>query len=491
VQRRAAAVIAFLACLLTGASARADAPPTLSVAAAGGAPTFVQGHRGTLTFAVTDAGRDTSAGDTVSVHVAAPAGLTLTGLGEHGDPLSPTTWQCAAQLDGSGTCTSTVPISGSTAPAIDATFAVGAAATPGTVPIGLSSSDGADVDVATTQLAYAIAPASTLVFASPAVSGSTTAPAILGPMTLVVKDASGNLRSVDSATTVTLSSSSAGGGFATSAGGAATTTLTIPPGASSASFFYADTLPGVPRLIASAPGLFAAGQVETVTLGPAAQVAFTSAPASGVASGAATLGPIAVQVQDAYANPVPVGGETIVHLSTSSAHGWFAATRGGAHVTSVVIPSAASSAVLWYGDTAGGTPILRASIDGLATAEQGATVSGGSGLGASSVALKPRLTLTVSPHSPLRYRSRSRWVTLTAHVAGAGPTPGGTVTFTTGPHALCTRRLLRAGATRCRIHVATALRANGLHPLSAAYSGSASYAARVVTVHYRVRRVRG
>lgn len=485
----AATLLACLTCLLAAGPALAGPAPALSVTTSG-PPTFVQGKTGLITFAVVNADGDTSPSDVVSVHVVAPAGLTLTGLSEHGSPLSPTMWQCSAQLDGSGICTNTQPISGASAPPIDATFAVGASATPGSVPVALSSSDPGDVDVASTPLAYTIAPPYTLVFWSPAVSGPTTAPAILGPITLLVQDASGNLRSVDAATTVTLSSSSSSAAFATSAGGAPVTTLTIPAGASRVDFFYGDTVPGVPRLIASAPGLFAAGQVETVSLGPAAQVAFTSAPAAGAASGAATLGPITVQVQDAYGNPVAVAGATVVRLSTSSAHGWFAAKRGGAHAASVLIAAQSSSASFWYGDTAGGTPTLRAVVDGLQAASQTASLTGGSGVDASSAPLTPKLRLTVTPRSPLRYRSRSRRVTLTARLTWRRAIPTGTVTFDAGPHALCVRRVLRAGATRCRVRVAASIGIAGRHTLTAIYSGSTSYAARVVTLHYRVVPVR-
>ncbi len=473
-------------CLVAPASALAG-DPSLSVTSSGPAATFVQGRAGELvSFAVVNAGADTSAGDVVSVRVVAPPGLTLTSLTEHDSPLSPTTWQCAAQVDGSGICTTAQTLSGASAPAIDARFTVGPSATSGSVLVALSTSVTTDAVVASTPLAYTIAAPYTLVFSSPMVSGPTTAPAILGPITLAVRDAVGNPRTVDAATTVSLTSTSAGATFAASAGGAPVTTLTIAAHTSGVSFFYGDTLPGLPRLIASAPALFAAGQVESVVLGPAAQIAFTTAPTAGEASGAATLGPIAVQVRDAYDNPVALADGAAVALSTSSAHGWFAAKRGGAHVTAVNVAPGSASASFWYGDTAGGTPVLTATVDGLQSARQGASLTGGPGVAATGTRSAPTLALTVTPRSTLRYRSRLRTVRLTAHLSGSAGVPTGTVTFASGRRTVCARRPLRAGVATCRVHVVSSIGTGGRHVLSATYAGSAVYTAWATTVHYRV-----
>ena len=62
--------------------------------------------------------------------------------------------------------------------------------------MALSTSVVTDAVVASTPVPYTIAPPYTLVFSSPVVVGPTTAPAILGPITLAVRDAVGNARTV-------------------------------------------------------------------------------------------------------------------------------------------------------------------------------------------------------------------------------------------------------------------------------------------------------
>jgi hypothetical protein len=155
------------------------------------------------------------------------------------------------------------------------------------------------------------------------------------------------------------------------------TSATIVQGTSSVSFFYGDTKAGTPTLSASG-SLITATQQETVTPLAASKFAFTNAAASGSASSSANLGPITVQEQDSFGNPVTAGsGGTLVSLSsTSTGTKVFSRTSGGASVPSVTIAQGSSTASFFYGDTKAGTPTLTAS--GLLTSgTQQETISAG------------------------------------------------------------------------------------------------------------------
>ena len=87
------------------------------------------------------------------------------------------------------------------------------------------------------------------------------------------------------------------------------------------------------------------------------KLAFTSNSLTGTASGSASLGPITVQEEDAYGDPVPTTTPVTVSLSSSSTGpNEFAAASGGAAITSVTIPANSSSATFYYGDTKAGSP---------------------------------------------------------------------------------------------------------------------------------------
>ena len=115
-----------------------------------------------------------------------------------------------------------------------------------------------------------------LVITSPAVTGSATASPDLGPITVELVTAGGTPAATG--VTVQLSSSSTGASeFAATAGGSPVTTIVIPPGASAATFYYGDEAAGQPVITATAAGVSAGTQPETVTAGPAAGLSFTDA----------------------------------------------------------------------------------------------------------------------------------------------------------------------------------------------------------------------
>ncbi|MGX5714794.1 hypothetical protein [Arthrobacter sp. MAHUQ-56] len=87
---------------------------------------------------------------------------------------------------------------------------------------------------------------------------------------------------------------------------------------------------------------------------------------AGTASSAALLGPVTLQRQDAYGNPV-TAGTTAISLASSSATGSFSASANGAKATSVSIAAGAVSASFFFGDTKAGTATITAAATGLSS----------------------------------------------------------------------------------------------------------------------------
>jgi hypothetical protein len=219
--------------------------------------------------------------------------------------------------------------------------------------------------------------ATILVITSPPISGAASSAASLGPFTVTEEDGFGSPAPAPAGgTQVALSSTSAEGVFAGTDDGPAVTSVTLPPGASSASFYYGDTAVGTPTLTVATPHLESTGQEETVNPGAPAELVVTSSPVAGTTSAAANVGPITVTEEDAYGNeaPAPSGGETLF-LASSSPTGVFAASQGGAAITSVAIPAGSTSVSFYYGDTTAGSPEITAGAEDLTTADQTETVA--------------------------------------------------------------------------------------------------------------------
>jgi hypothetical protein len=115
----------------------------------------------------------------------------------------------------------------------------------------------------------------------------------------------------------------------------------------------------------------------TVTAAAAATFAITSAPVSGAASSSATLGPITIQRQDGFGNPVTAPTSVTVNLASNSAGTKvFATSSGGAAITTATIPPGASSVTVYYGDTKAGTPTITVT-GSLTSATQTETIAAG------------------------------------------------------------------------------------------------------------------
>jgi hypothetical protein len=113
----------------------------------------------------------------------------------------------------------------------------------------------------------------------------------------------------------------------------------------------------------------AASSSFTVSANTANKLVFiTTVTGNQTASSTAAIGPLAVQVQDSYGNPVTNTGSSVtLTLSTSSTGTsghtpFFTTTSGGSSTSAVTIANGAStSSNFYYSDTLAGTPTLMAS----------------------------------------------------------------------------------------------------------------------------------
>ncbi|TMB89280.1 MAG: hypothetical protein E6J45_10420, partial [Chloroflexi bacterium] len=85
-------------------------------------------------------------------------------------------------------------------------------------------------------------------------------------------------------------------------------------------------------------------------------------------------------MRDQYGNPVVVGTDTTVALSSTSSGALFATVAGGTPVTSVTINAGSSTQGFYYGDTKAGSPTITASSSGLTSATQAETITAGAAI---------------------------------------------------------------------------------------------------------------
>ncbi|MGO4692122.1 hypothetical protein [Glaciibacter sp. 2TAF33] len=129
-------------------------------------------------------------------------------------------------------------------------------------------------------------------------------------------------------------------------------------------------------LLAAGTGLVGAtSPAFAVTAGAAATMAFTTSAVSGSASATASLGPLTVQVLDAFGNATvaPAGGISLSFASTSTGVAVFSPTPQGA-AAPVGIAAGASSATFFYGDTKAG-PVQITVSSALPAISQAATIT--------------------------------------------------------------------------------------------------------------------
>ncbi len=131
---------------------------------------------------------------------------------------------------------------------------------------------------------------------------------------------------------------------------------------------------------APAPGTADPGDPAAGVTGTAATI--TSPAINGAATASPVLGPITVQLTTTAGTPVTTGA-TVELSSSSPGHSEFAASSGGAAVTSVVIAPGTSSASFYYGDELAGRPVITATVAGAQPATQTETVTAGRAAGLS------------------------------------------------------------------------------------------------------------
>jgi hypothetical protein len=130
-------------------------------------------------------------------------------------------------------------------------------------------------------------------------------------------------------------------------------------------------------LVATSAGLASAtSPAFVITAGAAATFAFTTAAVSGSASDAANLGPVTVQLRDAFGNVAiaPAGGVPLVLASTSTGAAVFSPTSQGA-AGAVGITAGTSSATFYYGDTRAGSAQISVSSAAVPAITQTATIT--------------------------------------------------------------------------------------------------------------------
>jgi type II secretory pathway pseudopilin PulG len=172
----------------------------------------------------------------------------------------------------------------------------------------LTASDGSISPAHSNSFAITVGAPSQLVFTSVAVTGTASNSATLGAITVQEQDSGGN--PTTTAETVNLSSSSTGSAhFATSSNGTSITSISIASGSSSATFYYGDTKAGAPVITASATGLTAGTQTETINAGTATKLAITTQPPS--STGGGTSFGVGVSVEDALSNVVTTSSASV------------------------------------------------------------------------------------------------------------------------------------------------------------------------------------
>jgi hypothetical protein len=229
------------------------------------------------------------------------------------------------------------------------------------------------------------ATASQLTITSSAVSGTASLSASLGPITVQEKDTFGNISTT--ALTVNLTSTDPStDNYALTSGGASITSISIPAGSSSKSFFFGDTNDGTPTITASSGSLTSATQIETITAGPAAEVAISPSPASDTASSTTNV-QLNLQLQDQFGNNTVSSGTTTLTLSTSSAKGFFATATGTTGTfggtINVTFANAAGTGSTFYGDEKAASPTITAKNGTAAWGTGTVTITGGQAAGIS------------------------------------------------------------------------------------------------------------
>lgn len=223
-------------------------------------------------------------------------------------------------------------------------------------------------DATQTETILAAAPAKLAIVTS---AQTVTAGVCSGIATAQSQDSYSNPSDVSSSTTVSLSAPSTT--FFSDAGcTTSVTSVSISSGTNSKSFYFRRTLVGTATVSATAGGLTAASQDETIVPAAPAKLAYTSGAQTVVAGtcSAAT----AFIVRDSFDNTSPVTSDTTVTISGAS--GAFYSDSGCATpITDVAVLTGASTGSFYFSRTLSGTLPLGVAATGLTSASQNQTIN--------------------------------------------------------------------------------------------------------------------
>ena len=181
---------------------------------------------------------------------------------------------------------------------------------------------------------------------------------------------------------VYFSSSSANGTFSLTAGdaGSANLSATISSGESELTLYYTDTVTGSPLLTASdvsspaeSPdtGLANATGYATMVYGSVSKLVITTAAQSIVANHPSAV--MTVEALNSYDKPMPVPGDYLVYLRSTSVGGSFSSDGSTWGINGVTIPSGAEQVNFYYHDSTVGTPTITAADSLPISTDTGAT----------------------------------------------------------------------------------------------------------------------
>lgn len=215
-------------------------------------------------------------------------------------------------------------------------------------------------------------PTLALAFSSSSVTvvAGTCSPAVM----VESRDFGGAPIAVESTVPVALSASAAGVSFFSDDQCASPITeVTLAAGTSSAKLFFLGTIAGSTTLTASANGLAAAQQTETITPAPASALGFTTPPSSAVAGDCV---PATVAAQDAFRNVSAPTTSAVVTLAASDGSGaaFYSDASCTLAITDVAFPPEGNAVSFFFRTTVAGTVTLTANSTGLTSANQMETI---------------------------------------------------------------------------------------------------------------------
>ena len=215
---------------------------------------------------------------------------------------------------------------------------------------------------ASTTTQSSVGPATKLVFTTQPVGNVAEGTNFSTSPVVKVEDASNNVVTTDTGSvTLAINSGPAAGALTCSNPGFPTVTAVAGVATFTNCQITGTAAAGTYTLSATRAGLTSTGASSNVVInaGPANKLAFTSAPVAGQQATTTALGPLTVEVEDSFGNPV-TGARTVNLSSTGTPK--FATTQNVSGTTTLAlsIPAGSSSASFFYGNNTAGTPTITA-----------------------------------------------------------------------------------------------------------------------------------